>query len=155
MRRTIHPYLRVSADCRDHNVDSAVAIEVAKGTAAMPCRRGSRKSRFACQSLPLATRSRIAKDGVVLIHCERRFRHRFHMAARYKQVFPAIVVEIEEAGAISGHRSRQLAQSRGKSHLFETFAALIPEQRKSLIVECDENNVGIPVIVIIAKIQTH
>src|ERR1700733_6510286 len=80
----VHPDLGVLAKSRRHHVDAPVAIQIAKGAAAVACSRSGVQSGCFSQRNPLPCTSWIAEYGVVLIDGLAGHGDGFNVAARYK-----------------------------------------------------------------------
>src|SRR5271157_4993427 len=110
---TIHPELGVLAERGYNHVNFAVAIEVGEAAATVPGRRRRGQPRFLGQRLPFSAGAEIAKDSVALLDAGAGFLQRLNVTAGYKQIFPAVVVQVVEAGTVTSHGPAELAHSAG------------------------------------------
>ena len=120
----------------------------------MPAWRLGVKAGFFGKSRPLALQ--VPKHSVGLVH-GRLAGHirRSDVAPAHKNILPAIIVEIGNIHAVSRHRVAEQGHSATRRNLFKRGSRSILINRKRLVSERRENNVGVAVVVQIAKVASH
>ena len=151
----VHPEFRVLAEGRDHDVEAAISIQIAKSTTTVARRSGGGRTCLGGECLPLAVRTGIAKDGVQLLDIHARLGDGLDVAPRDEQVLPAIVVEVEETRSVPGHVATELAHASRIGDFLEALAAFVAIDGEGLVVEGRENNVREAIVVVIAEIESH
>ena len=121
----------------------------------MPARGLFSQSGFGGQSREFHA-AEISEYAVILIHLNPwRGVEGLHVAARYENVLPTVVVEIGDGGRVAGHGHAEAGHAARLRHVGEIALAGIAENGKRLVVERYEGNVGITVVVDVAKIDAH
>src|SRR5580658_6248151 len=77
------------------------------------------------------------------------------MPPGHENVLPSIVIEIDKRRTVSSHPQRSFAHTTRRRDLTEVALTGILKQWKCLIIECHVDDVGISVVVVIAKVETH
>src|SRR5690242_6894061 len=141
---------------RNDNVDLAVVVEVREGAPAMRTRRLkilARLSRCVLEG-PI---SNIRKNGVWLF-IFRGLEHFYvvvNVRARSKEVFPSIIVQVEEARAPSAALYRESGEARAVSRVFEQTATEVTKKRKRFVCQTHDADVRTAVVVVIPEIRAH
>src|SRR5580658_2365025 len=90
----VHPDFGVLAESSYDHIDTAVAIQITEGAAAMAGRRSRFEACFFGQSHPFSAGARIAKDGIRLVDFLSIHRSRLDVATAHEQILPSVIIEI-------------------------------------------------------------
>src|SRR4029077_602004 len=90
----VHPDLGVLTESTDHDIDTAVSVEIAERAATMAGRRSCGEPRFFRQRSPFPTCAQVVEYRVQLIDRLARLVQRFDVASAPQKVFSSIIVEI-------------------------------------------------------------
>src|SRR5580692_11506427 len=151
----IHPNFSRRAESGDHNVQLSVVIKVANRSAAVTPRRLGCETSLFCERGPLVS-FKVAEHRVGLIdHLATRHVWRLHVSSADENILPSIVVKIGDVRAVARHGSAEQSHATFRGDIGEAQLAIISINRKSLIVESDEGDIGEAVIVQIAKVSAH
>ena len=77
------------------------------------------------------------------------------MSARDEEIFPPVVVEVIESRSEAGHAHTERPHPAGRGGLSEVAFARVEVNRKRLALECDVDDVGIAIVIDVAKICSH
>jgi hypothetical protein len=77
------------------------------------------------------------------------------MSTGHENIFPTVVVKIDHTQAEAGTQQACFPHAVSVGHLQKFLSMLIFEKRKCLVRQGRKGDVGIPVVVVIAKIGTH
>ena len=77
------------------------------------------------------------------------------MSARNENIFPAIVVEIGDVRRIAGHGQAERGHAALLGDLDETAFSVVLVNGKCFVVERYQDDVGIAVVIEIAKVDAH
>src|SRR5215469_13489690 len=151
----VDPDLRRRAQGRNHQVNSAVAVEVAYGSAAMALGWLCCKARLRRESGKLAV-GEIAEHCVVLIdQSAARHVRRGHIAAADKNIFPPVIVEVGNIHAVSGHGIAQRGHAAACGDLGKGSFSIVLKDGERFVLQSGHNYVRKAVVVEVAKIRSH
>ena len=151
----VHPQLRVLIEAGGDDVDAAVAVEVAEGAAAMARCRGVGEACFRGERLPFAACPEIAKDDVGFSELVARRPDRGDLSARDEEVLPAVVVEVVKGRTEARHAHAERTHAAGRRGFSEVALAGVEIDGEGLALERDIDDIGVAVIVYVAKIRAH
>jgi tetratricopeptide (TPR) repeat protein len=141
---------------RNDNVDFAVVIEVRESAPTMRARCLKILARLSRRVLEGPV-SEIRKNAVWLFIL-RGLKH-FHVVvdvrARGEQVFPSVIVQVEEARAPAAALDREGREPRAVSRVFEQAATEVTKKRERLIRQTHDADVRTAVVVVIPEIRPH
>ena len=117
-------------------------------------REGS-EARFSGQRCKLHASAIVEHSiGLVDLHawCGQR---RLYVPTAYENIFPAVVIKVRNIWRVSRHGLAGRGHSAGDRDIFESTLVIIAINWESFIVERNQANVGIAVVVEIARIYSH
>ncbi len=155
-RARVPPHLDALVERAHDRIDAPVAVQVAEGRAAVGRalrgeigagrRRGVRELEAAEVREHQVRLAHLLPELTVRIH---------HVAAGHEQVLAPVVVEVDDRVAPAGARERERRDARAGRQLDEAVLALVLEHRHRLVRQRRVEDVGLAVVVEVARIGAH